>query len=387
MSADERGGRADSGAGDSAQEETGKTKRSSLGGGLIAGAVLALELAGKLGGAALRWFLAKPPDALAPAHESRGQDESEGPGGEPRHSEMNQGRMDDRNLTIEKEHKLFTRRRRGTFFVLCSFGVSFAGGFGFLFIYWTGGSNQLLGANLAAFFAGLGAGMVWWAHRLTVHKEAREPREPHGSPPEQQESAATQFELGTHEIHRRGLLCWMSAIGLGFMATMAVSLLRSFGFNPYTALYTTVWKAGQRLVTQDGRPISVNAMPPGSTAIVFPEDSTGSEKSQTVLIRVQPGLLQLPPDRADWAPQGYLAYSRICTHAGCAVGMYEKTAHLLMCPCHQSTFNILRAAQPTGGPAARPLPQLPLYVDGQGFLRAAGGFSQNPGPGFWGLQT
>lgn len=373
MSEDQREERANSGAKDSTSQEK-IAQRTGSGGRPLAGAVLAIELCGKLAAATLRWFLAKPADPEVPP-------------APPQSSPEKTGRLDDRNLTLKEERDLSSRRRWGTFFVLFSFAVSFAGGFGFLVTYWTGGSNEMLGATLAAFFAGLGTGLVWWARRLTVHKEATEPREPHRSPPEEREAAATQFELGAHEIQRRGLLCWLSAIGLGFIAAMVISSLRSFGFNPYTALYTRVWKAGQRLVTQDGRPIQVNSMPPGSTAIVFPEDSIGSEKAQTVLIRVHPSLLQLPADRAGWAAQGYVAYSRICTHAGCAVGMYEVTAHLLMCPCHQSTFDVLRAAQPTGGPAARPLPQLPLYADDKGFLRAAAGFSQNPGPGFWGIDA
>lgn len=385
MKGDERERRADSGA-EGPSSEDRNAKRARIGGDLIAGAVLALEIGGKLAGTALRWFTTKPAQPVA-APRASGRPGAQGSGEQEEHgSPENPGRVDDRNLTLEKEKNLVSQRRWGTFFVLFSFLFSFAGGVGFLFIYWTGGSNELLGANLAAFFAGLGAGFVWWAHRMTVHKEAMEPREPLGSPPEQRQSAATQWEMGAHEIQRRSLLGWMSAIGLGFMAAFVISLLRSFGFNPYKALYTRVWQAGQRLVTQDGRPVNVNSMSPGSTAIVFPENDTGSEKSQTVLIRVQPWMLRLPADRASWAVEGYVAYSRICTHAGCAVGQYEKTAHLLMCPCHQSTFDILDAAQPTGGPAARPLPQLPLYADEQGFLRAAGGFSQNPGPGFWGIQ-
>jgi ubiquinol-cytochrome c reductase iron-sulfur subunit len=80
-----------------------------------------------------------------------------------------------------------------------------------------------------------------------------------------------------------------------------------------------------------------------------------------------------------------LAFSRICTHAGCPVGLYQSETHLLLCPCHQSTFNVLQSAVPTGGPATRSLPQLPLYVDSDGTLRASGGFSEPPGPGFWGM--
>jgi ubiquinol-cytochrome c reductase iron-sulfur subunit len=138
-------------------------------------------------------------------------------------------------------------------------------------------------------------------------------------------------------------------------------------------------------MNQDGKPVLVNDLRPGSTMIVFPEGSIGSEKAQTVLVRVEQHLLELPEDRADWAPMGNLAFSRVCTHAGCAVGMYEATTHQLMCPCHQSTFDVLRACQPTGGPAARALPQLPLYADADGTLRAGGGFSHVPGPGFWGI--
>lgn len=378
MKGDERNRHVNSG--EEGPSENRMAKRARIGGNLIAGAVLALELTGKLVGAAARWLTARPA-ATEPSLRGGPREDTEQanhPGEEP-------GRLNDRNLTLEKEQNLFTRRRQGTFFVLFSCAVSFAGGVGFLFTYWTGGSNEWLGGTLAAFLGGMGMGMVGWAHRLTVHKEATEPREPLDSPLQERQSAASQFEMGAHEIHRRSLLCWMSAIGLGFVVTIVVSLLRSFGFNPYTALATTVWKPGQRLVTDDGKPISINAMPPGSTVIVFPENDVNSEKSQTVLIRVRPSMLQLPADRADWAPQGYVAYSRVCTHAGCTVGLYEATAHLLMCPCHQSTFDILRAAQPTSGPAARPLPQLPLYADNEGFLRAGGGFSEYPGPGYWGM--
>lgn len=117
--------------------------------------------------------------------------------------------------------------------------------------------------------------------------------------------------------------------------------------------------------------------------VVFPENSIGDERAQTVLIRVNEKFLRLPSNRANWAPMGYVAYSRVCTHAGCSVGMFESTTDQLMCPCHQSTFDVLRAARPTGGPAARALPQLPLYADADGILRAGGGFSAPPGPGFW----
>jgi ubiquinol-cytochrome c reductase iron-sulfur subunit len=239
---------------------------------------------------------------------------------------------------------------------------------------------------LALFFGGLGISLVGWARWLTIPKEATAKRELPSSR-EEHEAAATTFLVGGQDIQRRRLLRWLAAGGASLFGAMVISLLRSLGASPDQALYSTVWKRGQRLTTLDGKPVSLNALTPGSTTIVFPEDSIGSEKTQTVLVKVDPALLRLPRDRAGWAPLGNLAFSRVCTHAGCSVGMYEATTHQLMCPCHQSTFDVLRGAEPSSGPAARPLPQLPLYADSEGNLRAASGFNEPPGPGFWGMPS
>jgi ubiquinol-cytochrome c reductase iron-sulfur subunit len=294
-------------------------------------------------------------------------------------------RENDTNLDKDEGVNVLRRERRGTFLVICAIVVMFAAGIGFLFIYWTGGNNLLLGGNLALFLAGIGCAMVFWAQFLTVRRQAVAPREPSSSSPSERAAATRAFEAGAQDVGRRRLLRWMGGFGAAFAATIVVSLMKSMGFPPSTALDTRVWSRGQRLVSLDKTPVSVNSLQPGSMMLVFPENAVGSEKTQTVLVRVREELLRLPPERKSWAPQGYLAYSRVCTHAGCAVGMYETTTHLLMCPCHQSTFDVLDGAQPTGGPAARPLPQVPLYVDGAGILRAAGGFSEPPGPGFWGM--
>ncbi|MFP5237223.1 MAG: ubiquinol-cytochrome c reductase iron-sulfur subunit [Acidobacteriota bacterium] len=275
----------------------------------------------------------------------------------------------------------------GTILVGCAFLVSAAGGISFLVAYWTGGSNWLLGSSLAVFLGGSGIMLVLWSHLLTLRHQVVMKREQLNPPPQAREAAAEDFDIGEQQIHRRGLLKWMAAGAGALFASIFVTWFRSLGSSPDPVLFSTVWKPGQRLMTQDGNPVSVNDLQPGNTVIVFPEGSIGSERAQTVLLRVHQDLLHLPSDRHGWAPMGNLAFSRVCTHAGCAVGMYETTTHLLMCPCHQSTFDVLRGAQPTGGPAARPLPQLPLYADEQGILRAAGGFSAPPGPGFWGMPS
>lgn len=295
------------------------------------------------------------------------------------------GRAGDVNLDVEEGVDLQRRARWGTFLVAVAMGAMFAGGAGFLLSYWTGASNEKLGGSLALFLAGAGAALVLWAQYLTLHKEATAPREAQSSSVVESRAAAAVYRSGVADVQRRRLLKAMGIGGTAFAAACAISLLKSMGFAPSTALYTRVWKRGQRLVKLDNTPVAMDSLQPGGMMLVFPENAIGSEKTQTVLVRVAEDKLQLPPERKGWAPQGYLAYSRICTHAGCDVGMYEATTHLLMCPCHQSTFDVLDGAQPTGGPAARPLPQLPLYVDSQGMLRAAGGFSEPPGPGFWGM--
>jgi ubiquinol-cytochrome c reductase iron-sulfur subunit len=252
----------------------------------------------------------------------------------------------------------------------------------FLFAYWTNAGNVLLGGTLALCVGAVGAALAFYSHSLMAQEQVVERRESLASPRGEPEAASRDFDSG---IQRRGLLKGLGVAVIGTMAAIVISLFRSLGQPPGSSLFTRVWKQGQRLTGLDGTPITVNALQPGSSMVVFPEESVGDEKSQTVLIRVREELLQLPKDRADWAPMGYVAYSRVCTHAGCPVGVFESTTDLLMCPCHQSTFDVLRAAQPTSGPADRPLPQLPLYVDADGTLRAAGGFSEPPGPGFWGM--
>jgi ubiquinol-cytochrome c reductase iron-sulfur subunit len=281
--------------------------------------------------------------------------------------------------------ELLPHEQIGTFLVLCAFLAALAGGIGFLISYWVSANNLWLGGTLAVFLGSLGIALILWSHLLTVKREVVANREVMDAAPSERKEAEEEFETGERQIHRRWLLKGMIAAAFTVAAAMFVSLFRSLGASPYPALLSTVWKRGQRLVTPDGKPISVHDLEPGNTVIVFPDDSVGTERAQTVLIRVHEQLLRLPGDREEWAPGGNIAFSRVCTHAGCSVGMYERTTHLLMCPCHQSTFDVLRAAKPTGGPAARPLPQLPLYADSEGFLCAGGGFSEPPGPGFWGM--
>ena len=81
--------------------------------------------------------------------------------------------------------------------------------------------------------------------------------------------------------------------------------------------------------------------------------------------------------------QGIVAYSKICTHVGCPVGLYEQGTHHLLCPCHQSTFDVTQDCAAVFGPAKRALPQLKIGVDDEGYLIATQGFMEPVGPSFW----
>jgi ubiquinol-cytochrome c reductase iron-sulfur subunit len=290
-------------------------------------------------------------------------------------------RAGDRNLDPGRAST--RHQRRGTALATIAFLLAIGGGFAFLYFYWENGDTPELGVSLAFFLGGLGCALVVYARWLMLRLQATELREQLASPPEEREAALQSFSEGADEIGRRGLLVGILVTALAFVVGIVVSLVRALGPLPSASLYDTIWRRGQRLTKSDGTPVSMDALQPGTTLIVFPEDRIGDERAQTMLVRVDERSLDLPADRKNWAPGGYVAYSRVCTHAGCPVGMYETTTQLLACPCHQSTFDVLRAARPTGGPAARALPQLPLYADATGILRAGGGFTQPPGPGFW----
>ncbi|HEX2550526.1 MAG TPA: Rieske (2Fe-2S) protein, partial [Nocardioidaceae bacterium] len=170
--------------------------------------------------------------------------------------------------------------------------------------------------------------------------------------------------------------------GLG--AALAIPAL-SLGPAPGQEQFQTAWRRGLRLVRLDGTPVRADDLSVDSLLTVFPEGATGSADSQTLLIRVPAELLRLDPERAAWAPNGYVAYSKLCTHAGCPVGLFRATERRLICPCHQSTFDVLTGATPVFGPAGRPLPQLPIRLQPDGTFIADGDFPEAVGPSFWNL--
>jgi quinol---cytochrome c reductase iron-sulfur subunit len=250
-------------------------------------------------------------------------------------------------------------------------------------VYARGGQPQLEGAFLAVAFGALGTGIILWARDLLSPEVLIEEREPEPSPPGVRAATETALEMGEREITRRSALSRLLVGALGALGLAALFPIRSLGPGPGRSLFHTQWGPGARLVDEEGRPVRVRDLEVGSVVTVFPEGFVGSPVSQALLIRVEPASLQLSAERLAWAPNGVVAYSKICTHAGCPVGLYHASTHQLLCPCHQSTFDVLRAATPVFGPASRPLPQLPLEAGNDGVLRARADFQEPVGPGFW----
>jgi ubiquinol-cytochrome c reductase iron-sulfur subunit len=267
--------------------------------------------------------------------------------------------------------------RRSERIVLLAFGLTFLSGVALLGLYILGGNTQLEGVLLTICLGGLGVGIVVWAQQLMSSDVRVEARHPLGGDTERIEDlqAALTEEKG---FTRRTLL--IRALGgalAGLGAALAIPIF-SLGPAPGRALYETSWRAGARLALTGGRPVSPDDLPVGGVLTVFPDGDDADPNAATLLIRVEPDLL------GDAAPEGFIAYSKICTHAGCPVGLYRAAQHTLICPCHQSEFDVLRGAQPISGPAARALPRLPIRREGDTFV-AEGDFPEPVGPSFWNM--
>ena len=275
------------------------------------------------------------------------------------------------------------RRATPEFPVVVSLAISIASSLGLTVVYARGGQPQLEGAFLAGALGGLGIGIIAWAKDLLVPEQITQERVPEPSPPDVREAAQAALLAGEEQLARRHALLRLLLGALGALGLAAVFPLRSLGPGPGRSLFHTEWRPGVRVVDGSGRAIGVRDLEVGSVTTVFPEGYVGSAVSQTLLIRVEPGSLQLPAARLAWAPDGYIAFSKICTHVGCPVGLYQQKTHQLLCPCHQSTFDVLRGAARVFGPATRALPQLPLMVGPDGLLRARSDFTEPVGPGFW----
>ncbi|MCI0689292.1 MAG: Rieske (2Fe-2S) protein [Sporichthyaceae bacterium] len=269
------------------------------------------------------------------------------------------------------------------------FTLSMLAGIGLFVVYFSGGQTQVEGILFAIALGALGIGIGLWAHHLLDAREAIEDRHELSSGPEARQAfeEALGEEVGP-AIRRRGMLLGLLAGAGGALGLALLLPLISLGPAPGDTLKRTAWHSGRRVVDEEGRLLTLDSVPEDGFVTVYPEGAVGRADSQALLIRVPRGLLRLPPERMAAVPEGsYVCYSKLCTHAGCPIGLYrveqQTNGRSLFCPCHQSQFDVLDSAKPFFGPAARPLPQLPLRIDNEGHLAAEGDFFEPVGPAFW----
>jgi ubiquinol-cytochrome c reductase iron-sulfur subunit len=251
-------------------------------------------------------------------------------------------------------------------------------------------SNFWLGITLTVSLAGLAAGIIAWVRWLMPAHEVVQERHALAASDADLEIASQIIVVGVEEtgIARRSLLKRSLGLALGLFALPGVLLLRDLGPLPRRSLDTTLWKANSPLLYEDGRAVKLGDLEIGSFTTVLPakvEDMSEEDysKAPVLLIRLEPGLNKPAPGRENWAYQDHVAYSKICTHVGCPIGLYQKQSHKLLCPCHQSTFDVPKACKVVFGPAARALPQLPITVNADGEFIATAPFDQPVGPSFF----
>jgi len=255
-------------------------------------------------------------------------------------------------------------------------------------------STRLLGIALGLSFALVAAALIALGRWLVPVEELEEEYPEPEHPDDQQAVAQIVHESGDAFTRKRLLLAAGGAAGTA-LGVAAIAPALSLGPWVNTdSLYDTPWRGGRRLVDENGHPLRAGDIERDTFYTAFPEDAAKDEiGAPLVVVRLDPAALRLPPERARWAPDGILAYSKICTHAGCAISLYRTPLFAptaarpaLVCPCHYSTFDPADGGSVLFGPAGRDLPQLPLRIDAAGHLRAAGTFSGPVGPSWQGVR-
>jgi ubiquinol-cytochrome c reductase iron-sulfur subunit len=279
------------------------------------------------------------------------------------------------------------------------FGAGLAG-LAFVLVYaFDGGDTQLLGVAIALALGMVGGALILAAGRVLPQEKIEEERPRFAVPSEDDqrdgevERVGLTARKGLDGVTRRRLLGGAgAAAGLGLGAA-ALTPLASLGPRVGKLLEESPWRDGTALVEENGLPVPADELEVGSFLTAFAE---GADKrdlaAAVVVVRVEEAELELPPERRDWAPQGLLAFSKICTHAQCAVSLFRyplfaerSPGPALVCPCHYSTFDVLKGGERVFGPAVRPLPQLPLKIEA-GRLLAAGELSSPVGASWGGVR-
>jgi ubiquinol-cytochrome c reductase iron-sulfur subunit len=251
-------------------------------------------------------------------------------------------------------------------------------------------SNLALGLSMSVAFLALAVGATIWVRHIMPPVELTEERHPMAATEEQRAEFKQTFTEGAEasQFVKRPMLRRTLIAATVPLAVAPIVLLRDMGPLPGTYLRHTVWRKGLRLVTYGANtPISpAEFSSAGGMITVIPEgyqdDPEALAAATAIIIKFQPGVLQ-SPTVMDWTVDGIVCYSKICTHVGCPAALYEQTTHKILCPCHQSTFDAPRGATVLFGPAPRPLPQLPITTDADGYLVAMSDFHEPVGPSFF----
>ncbi|MDQ4054729.1 MAG: Rieske (2Fe-2S) protein [Actinomycetota bacterium] len=276
-----------------------------------------------------------------------------------------------------------------------------------------GASNLALGLTLGLALLCIGVGAIQWARKLMSDHEIVEMRHPARSADEDREATVEALSLGVEEsgIGRRPLVRNSLLGALGLLGVPAIVGLRDLGPTPGqvaaaqdypgAGLYRTVWTEGMHIVRDAigtrirAADLEVGDLVNAAPAILYEPDEDGEmalegveiqitkSKAALILLRMEPEDIKPGEGRENWTVDGIVAYSKICTHVGCPISLNERTTHHLLCPCHQSTFDLADSGKVVFGPAARSLPQLPIMVDDEGYLVAQSDFTEPVGPSFW----
>jgi ubiquinol-cytochrome c reductase iron-sulfur subunit len=265
-----------------------------------------------------------------------------------------------------------------------------------------GASNVALGVTLGMALLLIGIAAIQWARKLMSDVEIVEMRHPARSSDEDREVAITSLQQGVDDsgIARRPLIRNSMLGALAMLGLPAIVVLRDLGPLPGDKLAHTVWTKGMRVVDDvAGTPIrpqdvEIGQLLNAEPGVFSPEQDghpvyegtalqQAKAKAAAIVVRMRPSDITPAPGRENWGVEGILCFSKICTHVGCPISLWEQQTHHLLCPCHQSTFDLADNGKVIFGPAARPLPQLPIMVDSEGYLVAQSDFDEPVGPSYW----
>jgi quinol---cytochrome c reductase iron-sulfur subunit len=275
-------------------------------------------------------------------------------------------------------------------FVVCYFAVPADSS-----VFGIGALNLSLGVTVGLALLLIGLAAIQWAKKLMADREVVEERHLVGTPDEEKTEVLGMLDEGAEESQfaRRPLIKRSLLASLGLLVIPPVVLLKDLGPLPRASLSHTIWQRGIRIVNDVTlRPLKladlqlgqmVNAIPETLPKLEGAEQINARAKAAVILVRMLPGDIHALPERRNWGVDGVMCFSKICTHVGCPINLYEQQTHKLLCPCHQSTFDLSNNGKVLFGPAARPLPQLPIMVDDQGYLVAQSDFTEAVGPSFW----